>query len=141
MRAKEFLIENASGNPVTINIPISITIPSDGGGIVTSTNDPVEKGELPEVPIHVFPLQQEFELKKHQAGASNPVINQILHDKGALSDKTQSETVQLPPTRDTLSEKDVFTDKKVMVEKENQSYDFLENFDWLEQEFRNSKKH
>lgn len=114
MRAKEFLNESDGNQPLTINIPISITIPSDiiaSAGKSQPKKDPVKTGDLPEVPIHLFPLQQEFELKKHEAGHSSPVINQILHDKGALSDK-QGQT----------------------------DFDLIENFDWLKEEFKNSKK-
>lgn len=112
MRAKEFLKENDGNKPLTINIPISITLPSEimiGG--TNPRKEAVKPGDLPEVPIHVFPLQQEFELKKHEAGYSSPVVNQILHDKGALSDK-QGQT----------------------------DFDLVENFDWLKEEFKNSKK-
>ena len=58
MRAKEILSED-SGKTVTINIPITITIPSGSGDPVVSAaqND----GDLPEYPVFVPPLQQELE--------------------------------------------------------------------------------
>lgn len=112
MRAKEFLKED-NGKTVTINIPITITIPSGNGdpsvGMPAHQSD-IEPGELPAEPIHVFPLQQELELQKHKSGHRSPVINQILHDKGALSKK-----------------EDV---------KENNKFELSEDFEFLQNEFK-----
>ena len=84
MRAREFLKESDSDKPVTINI--SITLPSGMNGKASVTTDTNDADELPEQPVQVFPLQQELELKKYEAGLRSPVLNQILQDKGAYSD-------------------------------------------------------
>lgn len=89
MRAREFLTE---GEGITINIPITISIPADGKGISIGANGQnhtiaAPKGdELPESPVFVSPLQQELELKKQQGGKASKVINQILRDDGADSE-------------------------------------------------------
>jgi hypothetical protein len=95
MRAKEFLLENGQQG-VTINIPITITIPA-GGGMpqfgVAGTNHTIAARagvDLPESPVYVSPLQQELELKKQQGGKESKVINQILRDDGADSDLDES---------------------------------------------------
>lgn len=115
MRANEFLKESDSGKTITINIPITITIPSGNGDPAVSipnADDDIAPGELPEHPIQIFPLQQELELLKHKSGLRSPVINQLLHDKGALSNK-----------------------------EEGQIFDLNEDFEWLHEEFRKSSKH
>jgi hypothetical protein len=81
MRAREFLSETDGSRNVTINIPITITIPSGGGDPVVAAAP--AGGELPPEPVNVFPLQQELELKKHQSGKTSKVINQIVDDNGA----------------------------------------------------------
>ena len=87
MRAKEFIAEN--GQPTTINIPITITIPAGGGGPAVSTAAPASE-ELPDEPTYVSPLQQELELKKQQGGKKSPVINQIVSDDGAYSEDDEA---------------------------------------------------
>ncbi len=93
MRAKEFLLE---GEGITISIPITITIPSDGKGLTIGANGQnhtiaAPKGEeLPESPVYVSPLQQELELKKQQGGKASKIINQILRDDGADSELSDS---------------------------------------------------
>jgi hypothetical protein len=90
MRAREFLTEDSDPKSVTINIPITITIPA-GGGMPSVGTVAAPKGEtLPESPVYVSPLQQELELKKQQGGKASKVINQILRDDGA--DSPLSET-------------------------------------------------
>lgn len=84
MRAKDFLIENEQKN-VTINIPITITIPAGGGmpfigGIAAPAGD-----VLPDEPVMVPPLQQQIELAKQQGGKESKIINQIIADNGAAS--------------------------------------------------------
>jgi hypothetical protein len=81
MRAREFLSETDGSRNVTINIPITITIPSGGGDPVVAAAP--AGGELPPEPVNVFPLQQELELKKQQGGKTSKVINQIVDDNGA----------------------------------------------------------
>jgi len=81
VRARKFLKESDSDKPVTINI--AITLPAGMNGKTSVTTD---TNELPEQPVQVFPLQQELELKKYEAGLRSPVLNQILQDKGAYSD-------------------------------------------------------
>jgi len=93
MRAKEFLLE---GEGITINIPITITIPSDGKGLTIGANGQnhtiamPKSDELPESPVFVSPLQQELELKKQQGGKGSKIINQILRDDGADSELSNS---------------------------------------------------
>jgi hypothetical protein len=81
MRAKEFILEEKS---FTINIPINITIPSGGGDPQISMKEE-NATDLPDVPVNVFPLQQELELLKRGHGKQSRVINQILKDDGADS--------------------------------------------------------
>jgi hypothetical protein len=96
MRAREFLRESDDAKSVTINIPITITIPA-GGGMpsigANGTNHTIAAPagtELPENPIYVSPLQQELELKKQQGGKTSKVINQIVSDDGAESELSDS---------------------------------------------------
>lgn len=86
MRAREFLKENSESKAVTINIPITITIPAGGGMPSVGTVAAPKGTELPESPVFVSPLQQEMELMKQQGGKSSKVINQILQDDGAACD-------------------------------------------------------
>lgn len=90
MRAREFLSES-DGKVVTINIPITITIPSGSGDPVVAT--PPEK-ELPAQPVNVFPLQQQLELLKHQEGKRSKVLSQILDDNGAYSEESDEEVAE-----------------------------------------------
>ena len=90
MRAKEFLAEAEGSRNVTINIPISITIPNGGGDPVVATpaTDQEQIDEnLPPIPVWVNPLQQQLELDKHKSGKRSQVINQIISDDGAYSHK------------------------------------------------------
>lgn len=101
MRAKEFLLENSGSKNVTINIPITITIPSGGSDPVVSTQ-PAD-AELPPQPVNVFPLQQELELLKHQEGKRSKVLNQILDDNGAYSEDNK-ETFDIKENFQKLAE-------------------------------------
>jgi len=78
MRAKEFLQED-SGKTVTINIPITITIPSGNGDPVVDAGQEQEQNspELDANPIMVSPLQQDLELRKAELGKESPVIDKI----------------------------------------------------------------
>jgi len=90
MRAREFILEEKS---FTINIPINITIPSGNGDPQVSMKES-DSDNLPDIPVNVFPLQQELELLKHSHGKQSRVINQILKDDGAdskLADKINYE--------------------------------------------------
>jgi hypothetical protein len=98
MRAKEFLSENGGKN-VTINIPITITIPSGGGDPVVAA---AASEELPPEPVNVFPLQQEIELRKRENGKTSKVINQILDDNGAFSESTQKTMFDISEDLDEL---------------------------------------
>jgi hypothetical protein len=111
MRAREFLRENSDSKAVTINIPITITIPAGGGSPSVGTVAAPKGTDLPESPVFVSPLQQEMELMKQQGGKSSKVINQILQDDGAASDD---------------------------VPKKSDSYDLNEDFIELEKEFQKS---
>ena len=66
MRAKEF----------TINIPIHITLNSDGEPEV-STGEAPPKDELQQNPVMVPPLQQHVELAKAELGKESPVIDKL----------------------------------------------------------------
>lgn len=92
MRAKEFLLES-DGKSVTINIPITITIPSGNGDPVVAAAPEADK-TLPPAPVNVFPLQQELELLKHQSGKRSKVLNQILDDNGAYSEEPEEEKTE-----------------------------------------------
>lgn len=83
MRAKEFLAEAEGSRNVTINIPISITIPNGGGDPVVKAADQSLEEDLPPIPVWVNPLQQQLELQKQAGGKSSKVINQIISDDGA----------------------------------------------------------
>lgn len=85
MRAREFLSES-DGKVVTINIPITITIPSGNGDPVIAS---APEKELPPEPVTVFPLQQELELRKHAEGKRSKVLSQILDDNGAWGDSEE----------------------------------------------------
>jgi hypothetical protein len=87
MRAREFLSES-DGKVVTINIPITITIPSGSGDPVVAS---APEKELPPEPVTVFPLQQELELRKHAEGKRSKVLSQILDDNGAWGDSEEVE--------------------------------------------------
>jgi len=87
MRAKEILSED-SGKTVTINIPITITIPSGSGDPVVSAAS-AGNGEMPPEPVFISPLQQSLELEKHKSGKRSPVLNQILDDSGAFSEHNE----------------------------------------------------
>ncbi len=77
MRAREFLIEQEQQG-VTINIPITISIPAGGGMPTIGTIAAPAGSELPEQPVMVPPLQQSLELEKQQGGKRSRVINQIV---------------------------------------------------------------
>lgn len=77
MRALE-IIPQQQQSPVTISIPISITIPQGGGMPQIGTIAAPAGTELPPEPVMVPPLQQQIELAKQQGGKSSPIINQIL---------------------------------------------------------------
>jgi hypothetical protein len=90
MRAREFLSES-DGKVVTINIPITITIPSGSGDPVVAS---APEKELPPAPVNVFPLQQQLELLKHQEGKRSKVLSQILDDNGAYSEESNEEVAE-----------------------------------------------
>ena len=76
MRMKDIIMEGEESKNVTINIPITITIPAGGGmptiGTVAAPADPTD---LPDETIMVPPLQQELELMKQQGGKKSKIIN------------------------------------------------------------------
>jgi hypothetical protein len=78
-------ITKHTGKDVTINIPITISIPAGGGMPQVGTAAPAGD-DLPEEPVMVPPLQAELELQKQQGGKQSRVINQIVSDDGAASD-------------------------------------------------------
>ena len=93
MRARDFLLENEEARNITINIPITITIPAGGGMPSFGTNHTIAAPagtDLPDDPVYVSPLQQELELKKQQGGKTSKVINQIISDNGADSKLSDS---------------------------------------------------
>jgi hypothetical protein len=85
MRARDFLIESDEAKSVTINIPITITIPAGGGMPSVGTIAAPAGKDLPDDPVYVSPLQQELELLKQQGGKKSRIINQIVRDDGADS--------------------------------------------------------
>lgn len=85
MRATEFLTESEQQG-VTINIPITISIPAGGGMPTIGTIAAPAGKDLPDEPVMVPPLQQELELLKQQGGKQSKVINQIVRDDGAESE-------------------------------------------------------
>lgn len=85
MRARDFLTDDEQKS-VTINIPISISIPAGGGMPSVGTIAAPAGEELPEKPVYVSPLQQQLELLKQQGGKTSRVINQIVSDDGADSE-------------------------------------------------------
>ena len=100
MRAKEFISESGQDKNVTINIPITITIPAAGGMPSVSTAAPAGD-ELPDDPVFVPPLQQDLELKKQQGGKESKVINQIVSDNGAASD--EADDINAPENQKPLA--------------------------------------
>lgn len=95
MRMKDIIMESEEAKNVTINIPITITIPAGGGmptiGTIAAPADP---RDLPDETIMVPPLQQELELLKQQGGKKSKVINQIVSDNGAggkMSEASEAE--------------------------------------------------
>ena len=79
-------MEGEESKNVTINIPITITIPAGGGmptiGTIAAPADPED---LPDETVMVPPLQQQLELLKQQGGKKSKIINQIVADNGAAS--------------------------------------------------------
>ena len=86
MRMKDIIMEGEESKNVTINIPITITIPAGGGmptiGTIAAPADPED---LPDETVMVPPLQQQLELLKQQGGKKSKIINQIVADNGAAS--------------------------------------------------------
>ena len=84
MKMRDIIMEGEEAKNVTINIPITITIPAGGGmpsiGTIAAAADPKD---LPDETIMVPPLQQELELMKQQGGKKSKIINQIISDNGA----------------------------------------------------------
>lgn len=70
MRAREF----------TINVPINISINSDGEPDVTTGQTDNNDVELMQNPVMVPPLQQKLELDKAALGKESPVIDKLLAD-------------------------------------------------------------
>lgn len=84
MKMRDIIMEGEEAKNVTINIPITITIPAGGGmPTVGSIAAPADPTDLPDETIMVPPLQQELELLKQQGGKKSKVINQIVSDNGA----------------------------------------------------------
>lgn len=75
MRAQDFLTERG----ININIPINITIPSDGGEISVNAGatDAPKNEDGTEMKYMVSPLQQELELQKADQGKRSALLDQI----------------------------------------------------------------
>lgn len=111
------IIRNNAGKDVTINIPITISIPAGGGA--PSVAAPAGE-ELPDDPVMVPPLQAELELMKQQGGKQSRVINQIVSDDGAGSDDSG----------------DVDQDQDIpMNDSVKRFWDLNEDYDYLQQQF------
>jgi hypothetical protein len=93
MRAQEFLPQQQTA-PVTISIPISITIPQGGGMPVIGSIAAPAGTQLPPEPVMVPPLQQQIELAKQQGGKSSPIINQILATDPVADQKETPESAE-----------------------------------------------
>lgn len=107
MRARQFIFENEESKNVTINIPITITIPASGGMPCIGTIAAPAGTDLPEEPVMVPPLQQQIELLKQQGGKQSKVINQIVDDNGAaskLSDENKVKQTEAKKNYFNLSE-------------------------------------
>jgi hypothetical protein len=118
MRAQEFLVEEDQKG-VTINIPITITIPAGGGMPSVATVAAPAGTDLPDEPVMVPPLQQELELMKQQGGKKSKIINQIVSDNGgggAVSEESDDQLAQ----------------------NKRNYYNLAEDFDSLLQEFDNN---
>lgn len=91
MRAREFLTKSLrEDKTVTINIPISVRIPSGDGDPevdIDQKEPPKDPQELDPNPVMVTPLQQELELKKAQAGKISPVIQDLTQDEEDTDDQ------------------------------------------------------
>jgi hypothetical protein len=98
MRANEFLQENI-GKTITINVPITITIPSGSGDPVVDAGQERNSPELDANPVMVSPQQQELELAKAAMGKESPVIDKI----------TASDTIGAEP--ETASEPESLDDQ------------------------------
>jgi hypothetical protein len=95
MRAREFVSEANGMRNITLNIPITVTIPADGSDPqVGNIKDEPKDGPLVNA-VMVSPLQQELELAKQQGGKESAVIDQVLSDDGALS-SDEDETPAAP---------------------------------------------
>jgi hypothetical protein len=79
MRAREFQTEDSDPKSVTINIPITITIPAGSGMPSVGTVAAPAGDDMPDAPVMVPPLQQQLELLKQQGGKESPVINQLIN--------------------------------------------------------------
>ena len=95
MKMRDIIMEGEESKNVTINIPITITIPA-GGGMPTigSIAAAADTKDLPDETIMVPPLQQELELMKQQGGKKSKIINQIVSDNGAggrMSEASEAE--------------------------------------------------
>lgn len=102
MRARELLSEAEGSRNVTINIPITITIPNGGGDPVVSASP--GDGKLPAEPVFVSPLQQQLELEKHKSGKRSAVLNQILDDNGAFSEDDEKTEFDISEDFEELSD-------------------------------------
>jgi hypothetical protein len=102
MRSREILAETEGSRNVTINIPITITIPTGGGD--PTVDGVYNNGELPPDPVWIAPGQQELELSKHKSGKRSSVLNQILDNSGAHSDTDEPDEFNVAEDFDSLSE-------------------------------------
>ena len=97
MRANEFLKE-ADEKTVTINIPITITIPAGGDPSVSMpTEKEVDPSELDQNPVFVSPLQQELELKKAANGKESDVISDLTQTE-ITDDEDEIKVIQMQET-------------------------------------------
>ena len=113
------IIRNNAAKDVTINIPITISIPAGGG---TPTVAAPAGEELPDEPVMVPPLQAELELLKQQGGKQSRVINQIVSDDGAGSD--DGDVAEVDHAEDMPMNSSV-----------KRYWDLNEDYDYLQQQF------
>jgi hypothetical protein len=98
MRAREFISRRLrEDRNVTVNIPITIRIPSGAGDPeVAVDSDPKDPQELDPNPIMVSPLQQELELKKAEVGKDSPIIRDLTQDEIPQEETAQPAEIGAP---------------------------------------------
>lgn len=108
MRASEFMPRRLwEDRNVTVNIPITIRIPSGNGDPEVAVDSaPKDPQELDPNPVMVSPLQQDLELKKAAVGKDSPVIRDLTQDE------TVEQTEPNEPTEVGAPKKSAFAQRR-----------------------------